>query len=329
MWRQLGQAMVEYTIVTAAFVTGLLVLNNGACPDEYEDCIEYLLTVMHDKQDGYSASITAVQDYGKSYRPAPPSKWPDDDEDSSDDSDTSSGPGEIGEDGIRQTTEITNPLGTNSYGFLEGSNVVDANGNVVGTYNSETGIFVPVSGAPVGVVERRVVRDEAGNILQMQAVVDCGTGKVYGFGYRSEVSGKFVNSLNLQEANISGFCLAPSYEVETRTGALDGGRIVNGYYYPVSITANFVPTEPAGEVVYWPELGYCAVMANDWDSGLDPDLDDDERYAAQVEMLFDTDPSTSPFLGRQRNSHYVEQTFIHGQPAWPNDCVSVRTVAAP
>src|SRR5690606_21570423 len=154
------------------------------------------LTVMHDKQDGYSASITAVQDYGKSYRPAPPSKWPDDDEDSSDDSDTSSGPGEIGEDGIRQTTEITNPLGTNSYGFLEGSNVVDANGNVVGTYNSETGIFVPVSGAPVGVVERRVVRDEAGNILQMQAVVDCGTGKVYGFGDRSEVSGKFVNSLN-------------------------------------------------------------------------------------------------------------------------------------
>ncbi len=314
MLRQLGQAMVEYTIVTAAFVVGLLVLNNGACPDEYEDCIEYLLTVMHDNADGYSNSISAVQDYGRSYRPAAPPPWPGGGVNPPDDDGASGDPGSLeGGDRIEQATQITDPSG-NVYGVLDGSNVVDDQGNVVGTYNSETGVFVPANGGlAVIVMERRVVRDEEGKIMPLQAVVDCGSGQVLGFGYRSDVSGKFVNSLNLAEDNIAGYCLAPTFEVVTRDGRMDGGRIVNGHYYPVALTAVLMPTEPAGEVVFWPEFNDCAVMVTNWDAGLDPELDAEERYQAQVDLYADQDPATAPLIGRQMTGL----------------CDSARTVTAP
>lgn len=327
MLKQFGQAMVEYTIVTAAFVTGLLVLNNGACPNQYEDCIEYLLTVMHDNSDGYSNSITAVQDYGKSFKPASAPEWPDDGS-SDDDSDGGGSPGDIEPDGITQNTLITSSGGMNNHGVLDGGNVLDPDGNIVGTYIN--GVFMPANGgAGIAATEKKVVTDEAGNILQMQAVVDCNSGNVFGFGYRSEVSDKFVHSLNLAEENITGYCLAPAYEVVGRDGKPGGGRIVNGLYYPLSDSKDLEPKEPVGEVVYWPDLNDCAVMVTGWDSELDPDLSDEERYAEQVLLYADTDPATSPFLGRLSAANYVEQTFLYGNPEWPNDCVSSITVSAP
>lgn len=326
MLKSLGQAMVEYTIVTAAFVTGLLVLNNGACPEEYEDCIEYLLTVMHDNADGYSNSITAVQDYGKSYAPSTGSSWPGEGGGSGE-SGGGGTPGGVGADGIVQTTQLTSADGTETYGVLDGGNVVDPNGNIIGTYNSETGVFIPNSGPPVGgIVEQQVVKDEDGNILEMTAVVDCGSGQVQGFGYQSKASDTFVNSLNLSEIDVDGYCFAPAYEVSSLDGSVDGGRIVNGEYYAVSITSTLVPTEPTGEVVYWSELGACTVMVAGWDSGIDPDLDDDERYDEQLLLYFDPDPDANPRLGNMNSAHYVEQTIVHGQPAWPNNCVSARTL---
>lgn len=326
MLRQLGQAMVEYTIVTAAFVTGLLVLNNGACPAQYEDCIEYLLTTMHDNSDGYSNSITAVQDYGKSFPVAAGPPWPDPPGGEPPDGGGGGPPGEIPPSSIQQATQITSADGSETYGILDGVNVVDSNGVIIGIYNAETGEFTPINGPPVGAVQEQVVQDEGGNILEMQAVVDCDSGQVQGFGYRSEVSGKFVTSLNLSEANISGLCLAPAYEVTTLDGGVDGGRIVNGQYYAVSITATLAPIEPTGEVVYWSETGECVAMVKGWDSGIDPELSEEDRYEEQKALYNEPDPNMNPRLGKLNSFHYAEQTFIHDQPAWPNNCVSARTL---
>jgi len=329
MLRQLGQAMVEYTIVTAAFVTGLLVLNNGACPAQYEDCIEYLLTTMHDNADGYSNSITAVQDYGKSFPVSTGSPWPDPPPVDPPDGGGGS-PGEIPPSSIQQATQITSADGGSSYGVLDGGNVVGPNGNIVGTYDAGTGEFTPTDGFPVGAVQEQVVQDEAGNILEMQAVIDCDPEevKVKGFGYRSKASGKFVTSLSLSEANISGLCLAPAYEVTTLDGGVDGGRIVNGKYYAVSITATVSddPIAPTGEVVYWSEYDECVVMVADWDTGIDPELDEDERYEEQKALYNEPDSTMNPRLGKLNSLHYAEQTLVHDQPAWPNNCVSARTL---
>lgn len=329
MRKSLGQAMVEYTIVTAAFVTGLLVVNNGACPGEYEDCMEYLLTVMHDNSDGYSNSITAVQDYGPSLPLASEPKWSDEDTGSTggEGGGGGGGGGGIPEPGIGQTTQVTDANGM-AYGVLDGNLVIDSNGNGIGTYNSATGTFTPTDGAAVAVITRQVITDEAGNVLQMQAAVDCDSGQVYGFGYKSKVSDKFVTSLTMAEADISSYCLAPAYEVVTRNGSADGGRIVNGEYYPVSFTAVLAPIAPVGKVVYWPELNDCVAMALYWDDNIDSGLSDEERYAEQLKLYGDQNPATSPYLGRLSPTGYVEQ-LMDGQSAAPNDCVSVRTVSAP
>jgi hypothetical protein len=67
-------------------------------------------------------------------------------------------------------------------------------------------------------------------------------------------------------------------------------------------------------------------MVTGWDSGIDPDLDDDERYEEQKALRDEPDPDMNPRLGELNALHYAEQTFVHGQPAWPNNCVSARTL---
>src|SRR5690606_29042228 len=127
--KSLGQSMVEYTIVTAAFVTGLLVVNDGACPNEYEDCVEYLLTVMHDNADGYSNSITAVQDYGPSLPVSHGPDWGDEVIGPPPGGGGGGGGEPIPEPGIGQSTQVTLADGT-VYGVLDGAQVVDPDGNV-------------------------------------------------------------------------------------------------------------------------------------------------------------------------------------------------------
>lgn len=322
-----GQSMVEYTIVTAAFVTGLLVLNDGACPDEYEDCVEYLLTVMHDNADGYSNSITALHDYGPSLPAAGRPRW-DDEEVDSGSGGGGGGGAPLPEPQIGQSTLVTDGYGM-IHGVLNNNNeVVSPDGFIVGIYNSVDNTFTPTDGVATGARTHEVVTDEANNVLQMQAVVDCNSDQVYGFGYKSKVSDKFVTSLNMAEADVSNYCLAPAYAVTTRTGSADGGRIVNGRYYAIGLTAVLAPVSPVGEVVYWPELNDCVAMATGWDQGIDADLSAEERYAEQLLLYGDTNPATSPYLGRLSPMGYVEQ-LVDGQGAWPNDCVSVRTVSAP
>src|SRR5690606_23250741 len=240
--------------------------------------VEYLLTVMHDNADGYSNSITAVQDYGPSL---PVSHGPDWGEEVIGPPPGGGGGGgePIPEPAIGQSTQVTSTDGT-AYGVLDGNQVVDSDGNVIGTYNSATGTFTPTDGVVVVALTRQVVTDEAGNVLQMQAVIDCGTNLVYGFGYKSKVSDKFVTSAQMQEADLGDYCLAPAYSTVTRNGGENGGSIVNGFYYPVSFTTSLDggPLTPAGEVVYWSDLNDCVAMAIGWDAGIDPELSDEDRY---------------------------------------------------
>jgi hypothetical protein len=226
-----------------------------------------------------------------------------------------------------------NTVVTDVYGMIHGvlnnnNEVISPDGFVVGIYNSVDNSFTPIDGAASAASTRQMVTDEANNVLQMQAVVDCDSDQVLGFGYKSKVSDKFVTSLNMAETDISNYCLAPAYAVSTRTGSEDGGRIVNGYYYPVGLTAVLAPVSPAGEVVYWPELNDCVAMAIGWDQGIDSDLSAEEHYAEQVLLYGDQNPATSPYLGRLSPLGYAEQV-ADGQAAWPGNCVSSRTVSAP
>lgn len=64
---------------------------------------------------------------------------------------------------------------------------------------------------------------------------------------------------------------------------MDGGRVVNGYYYPSIYGGSF---EAVGEVVYFEEQNVCLVMAMDWDAKILDEYDDDEEeeiYEAMVE----------------------------------------------
>ncbi|MDO3380682.1 hypothetical protein [Gilvimarinus algae] len=342
-WWQLGQSMAEYLVVMAALVGGLLVANRGACPDHYEDCIEYLLTVMHDNYDGYSASISAVHEYADDYEvaEAPASSDGDGSDDGGDGGGSAGGGGSTEpEAAISQSTILTSNGGFTNLGEYDPSTgLVTQNGEVVGSYDSDTGVFEAVDGGTTTNVEQvDVITDEDGNILQREAVSDCGDPPgIYGFGYESQANGNFYDSLQFNEMDIDGFCTETAYKVRDRQGNEDGGRIVDGYYYAVSTTPDsFLSTgvkEPDGEVVFF-DLGggvtHCAVMAAGWDSGIDTDdLSDEEIYAEQLALLLEPDEEETTVIGSMDAEHYTEQVYINGEPAASNDCVSNRVITAP
>ena len=60
--KQLGQSMVEYTIVCSALFTSIYMANEG-CPG-FDNCIQALQVAMHDQHAGYTASLSTVHKYG-------------------------------------------------------------------------------------------------------------------------------------------------------------------------------------------------------------------------------------------------------------------------
>lgn len=346
-WRQLGQSMAEYTVVLAALVGGLLVANQGACPNDYEDCIEYLLTTMHDNYDGYSSSISAVHEYATDYEVADSGEgWSNGDGDGGDGSGSSGGGADGGvPEGLTQSTVLTSAGGMNNLGTYDASTgIVTEGGVAVGTYSSDTGEFISSDNVTISNVQvQNVVVDEDGNVLQRRAITDCATGDVYGFGYESQAAGhegEFYDSLQLNSMDIGSSCSEPAFGVITKDGSEDGGRIVDGFYYASSQTPALAssPTEPTGEVVYWDfgpfASGICSVMVAGWDDSIEAggevDMDDpDEVYAAQLALFSETDSDKDPKIGSQDNEHYVQQVFLNGESGSPNDCVSNRVISVP
>jgi len=345
--RQVGQSMAEYTVVMAALVGGLLVANKGACPSDYEDCIEYLLTVVHDNYRGYSASISSVHEYADDYEVAESdSGWDDDDGGGGSESGgEGSGGGATAqpEAPVTQTTYLSANGGMSNIGEYDpSSGLVTQNGEVVGNYDPSTGTYESTDGTIINNVNANdVVIDEEGNILQREAVTDCGEpAQVAGFGYRSEADGKFYDSLQFSEVDIDSYCTEAAYKVVDRDLGEDGGRIVDGYYYAVTTTpASYIdtgPKQPDGEVVYFEQVSadgqdasVCAVMAAGWDSGIDKDgLSDEEIYAEQVALLYEPNQEESTWIGSLDNQHYVEQVYLNGEPASDNDCPSSRVIVA-
>lgn len=332
-WAQIGQSMAEYTVVMAALVGGLLVANRGACPDEYEDCIEYLLTVMHDNYDGYSASISAVHEYATDYEISETnSGWDDSDGGGDDDGSSDGGGGDDTDSADDLVTEVSAATAVVTDGDTLG--VVDpvtgevvSDGEVVGTYDSDTGIFTPSDGGGSSAVDTEdVVVDSEGNVLERQAVTDCDTGEVHGFGYRSEADGEFYNSLTYGEMDVTGYCVDPAFKA-TVDGEPDDGRIVNGYYYGLAISNEVydAPMVPQGEVIYFEEYDACVVMAVGWDAAFDPD--DGDYYDDVIDLWTNSDPDENPQFGELDEEYYVEQVMENGVDPVENDCPSNRVIA--
>ncbi len=304
--------MAEYLVVASALMTAFFWGANADCPG-YDNCIDKLKTVMHDKYEGYSHSISAVHRYGDTLKegfegsPA----WGDG---------VVSGPGNDGTDGgdieereglVREDV-LTSPDGSTTYGTLSGSEiiydddgnaisivqyVVDGDGNVIGTYNPDDGTITFLDGETESALAASIVTDENGDPVDLQAVIDCSTQEVYAFGYKSGATGDFHNSLTLETMDISGYCLAPTYGVVDEDGNSVNGAIVGENYYGSTYSVEIVPGSPrtpTGEVVYFnievpndskyddssPGIGErvedCAVMANSWDA--DSSMDELDVY---------------------------------------------------
>ncbi len=324
---QLGQSMAEYTVVMAALIGGLLVANQGACPNQYEDCIEYLLTVMHDNYDGYSASLSAVHEYATDYEIVESDSGWGDSQDGDDGGDGSSG-GESGGNDYDNPEDLVTDVSAATAIVADGGVIgisdpmtgeVFSEGVLVGYYDAESQTFTPEGGGgSQAIVTEDVVVDSEGNILEKKALVDGETGEVYAFGYESEANGRFYDSLQYKELDVLGYDVVETDPVLV-DGQPDGGKIVNGYYYALTISNEISdqPLEPQGEVVYFEEYEACIVMAVGWDSAFDPDGDD---YSDEVTDLWQNPPNgESPEIG--------QQAFDEGQAVTEDSCNANKIIA--
>jgi|GEM_PF-1001318 len=331
--RQLGQTMTEYLIICLSLVGSFYWVANEDC-EGYDNCISKLLTVMHDNYDGYSASVSAVQKYGDYGADVRESTWADD-SDSGDGSGGGGGSTDLNSDGLTTITEVTDAIGFESYGSLQpDGSVVNEAGEIVGYYDDDTGVYTSLDGSVViNAAVTEVVLDEDGNVLQLSAVVECGTDPavVVGFGYQSQASSKFFNSAQKSEIDIGSYCVEPSYKILDKEGNTESGRIVDGQYYAVTetIILDTAGTAPVGEVVYWDDLNICSVMISSWDSGVDTSQSAEDVYVDQLALFSEPDDALNPRIGSQDDSYYVEQTALYGEDTWPDDCVSSRTITSP
>jgi len=329
--------MTEYLIVCLSLVGSFYWVANDDCED-YDNCISKLLTVMHDNYDGYSASVSAVQKYGDYGADVRESTWADDSSGDGAGSGGSGGSGggfDLNSDGLTTVSEVTDATGYQSYGNLQpDGSVVNEAGEIIGYYDEDTGVYTSLDGSVVTSASvTEIVLDEEGNVLQLSAVVECGTDPavVLGFGYKSQASDKYFNSAQKSEIDIGSSCIEPSYKIVDKDGNAESGRIVDGQYYAVTetIILGATGTAPVGEVVYWDDLNICSVMVSSWDSGVDTSQSAEDVYADQLALFGEPDDTLNPRIGSLDDSYYVEQTALYGEDAWPDDCVSARTVSSP
>lgn len=339
--RQSGQSMVEYAIVCGALFTGLYMVNEGC--EDYDNCIQQLQVAMHDNYAGYSASISAVHQYGEFTADVNDSTWGDGDDDGGDDG-SGGGSTVSGEEYVQEVNTLTSSGGTSGFGTVgylssDGTTVVDSSGNEIGTYDPDTGLYTDFEGNTVSVTENNYVVDQDGNLVYLTAVVSC-TGDppdVFGFGYPI-ASGTFFSSSSKEELDVPGsLCQEPAFNVLTRTGGDAGGSIVNGYYYANDFTSSSLEEFGIafeGEVVYDSLTGQCVALVNGWDEGsnldtdtADPDdtWDDEKTYAEEYSRLNDADY----VLGYLDAGDYSDQTTFGGADTYPFSCVSSRTLSPP
>lgn len=320
MRRQLGQSMVEYTIVCAALITALFFVDDTSCPG-YKNCVSKLLTVMHDGYDGYSASISAIQKYGDYAADISGSSSSGSSSGSSNGgSSGSSGGISLNSDGLTEVSLVSSSL--TNWGYLnDDGSVTDADGNIVGYYDDATGTITTTKGDVYSASVNTTIVDEEGNVLHLRAVTDCATNEVYGWAYVSKATGKVFNNVNRNEMDIGSLCTQAAFKV-SKNGVEQGGRILNGEYYAAvyNVTISATPQTPSGEVIYW-DFGsgggsQCSVMVAGWDDGVGSD-------AERLTLLGDA----NYYLGDMDYTDYLEQTLIYSSaPTETNDCPSSRTI---
>ena len=336
---QKGQSMAEYVVVCAGLLSSLFIVGNLDCGDNGRTtkCVASLLTVMHDNYDGYSSSISAVQQYGEfaakgSYNPDP------DDGGNDGGGDDGAGGGIGGgldPNGLTDVNQITSEDGFSTLGYLQpDGTVLDANGEVVGFYSDTDNTFTDNDGNVTSAALNKLVLDEEGNVLHLRAVTDCSglpspfPRNVYSWAYVSKASGKVFNSLNKEEMAIDGKCDQASFKV-VKNGAEQGGRILNSEYFAsvFAVDVSATPLAATGDVVYWTDLGICSVMAKNWDADIDPDNDKDEEELYAARLLLFSDPDRN--LGEIDQQDYTAQTLIYGAPPQPNGCPTVNIISQP
>ena len=241
--RQWGQTSTEYVVVIGALISGLLVVEATECPG-YDNCVGMLLSKVQNRYKGYAAGITGVHNYGnvKAVSYATNDVATDDSSD-----DTASGGGDLlPPEGITRSDMITSEDGSVTYGRLEGTNVVDDDGNIVGTYDGST--FTPSDGGmPMPAGSSQVVTDSDGTPVEPTVLVDCTTNKPEQFVYKSEVTGELheANALEVITQNPGQCGPFPTVQVEKVDGTVnEGGRVYDGMFYDTRSAAL------VGEVIY-------------------------------------------------------------------------------
>lgn len=335
--------MAEYVIVCAGLITALFLGANVECNSgdtTSNKCISKLLTVLHDNYDGFSSSISGVQQYGEYAAKGSYSTDPNDG--------TGSGTpnpgtgGSIGNglnsEGLTDQTQITTGDGMGTFGTLQpDGSVVNDKGEVVGSYSDTDDTFTDNNGNTYAAANRAVVRDADGNILHLRAITDCPVSSpgstyvkaVYSWGYVSQASidkGTVFNSLNKNKMDISGYCTEPSFRV-VKNGKDQGGRILNSEYF-VSIFATDVSDtalKATGDVVWWDDLNICSVMVKKWDKDVNPFDTKEEQYAARFALFTDPDKN----LGQIDIIDYFDQLSSDASKKQPRDCPTGITISNP
>lgn len=323
--------MAEYVIVCAGLMMSLFLVGNADCGDNGRttSCASRLLTVLHDNYDGYSSSISGVQQYGEyaakgAYEPNP--------NNGGNGGGNNGTGGNIGSglnpDGLTDVSQITDSTGFSTFGNLQpDGTVLDANGEIIGTYSDADNTYTDNAGNTVSALKKNIVQDEEGNILNLKAVTSCVglpspfARPVYSWAYVSKASGKVFNSLNKNELDIGELCPQSSFKI-INNGKELGGRILNSEYYAAvfTTTVSETPLNKTGEVVYWEEFGVCSVMGIGWDAEADD-------YSDRVELFVDRDPETTSYIGEMDSEDYLNQTIFDGAPSAPNRCPTTRVIS--
>lgn len=252
---QLGQTMAEYLVVALALVSAFYWASAAECAG-YDNCLAKLKTVMHDKYEGYSNSISAVHQYGElkgeGFDAPPPQEPPGDGGDEEGNPDIEI-PG-VETPALARSRQIVSADGSLTYGTLRnGTEVVDGDGNVVGTYNPADGTVTLKNGQVEDALVAQVVTDSEGNPVPVYAITDCDTGEVYGFAYKTESDGKHYDILRLKPMEIpDGRCEEKTTPIVDVDGSPKKGAVVNGNYYAViERPLTGMPIKPNGEVVWF------------------------------------------------------------------------------